>query len=182
MQKMKILLGDPRHNTRGLHSSHVPIGIGYIGEFLRAEIKKDANVELKLATNPEEIFTLLEDWKPDIIGLSNYVWNSSLSNSICKYAKKINSSYAQFSVFTPYPGTPAFNEYKDKITKNKYEDFTQWQLVFRHQNLTEKDVLYLLNYSYKKYYLNHKWAIRFLFNKIKDFYENLHNRLFGFSR
>jgi radical SAM superfamily enzyme YgiQ (UPF0313 family) len=98
------------------------------------------------------------------------------------YAKKINSSYAQFSVFTPYPGTPVFNEYKDKITKNKYEDFTQWQLVFRHQNLTEKDVLYLLNYSYKEYYLNHKWAIRFLFNKIKDFYENLHNRLFGFSR
>ena len=76
----------------------------------------------------------------------------------------------------------SFNEYKDKITKNKYEDFTQWQLVFRHQNLTEKDVLYLLNYSYKKYYLNHKWAIRFLFNKIKDFYENLRNRLFGFSR
>ena len=91
MKKLKVLLADPRHKTVGAHSYFVPIGIGYIGEFLRAEIKKDANVELKLATNPEEIFTLLKDWKPDIIGLSNYVGNSSLSNSICKYAKKINN-------------------------------------------------------------------------------------------
>ena len=52
--------------------------------------------------------------------------------------KKINSSYAQFSVFTPYPGTPVFNEYKDKITKNKYEDFTQWQLVSGTKILQKK--------------------------------------------
>ena len=31
------------------------------------------------------------------------------------YAIKINSSYAQFSVFTPYPGTPVYKEYEDKI-------------------------------------------------------------------
>lgn len=92
MKNIKILLGDPRHNTRGTHSNYVPIGIGYIGEFLKSEIKKAAKVELKLATNPEEIFKLLENWKPDIIGLSNYVWNAGLSNSICKYAKKINSA------------------------------------------------------------------------------------------
>ena len=89
MKKIKILLGDPRHNTRGVHSSYVPIGIGYIGEFLKAKIQH-INIKLKLATNPEEIFTLLEDWKPDIVGMSNYVWNSGLSNSICKYAKEIN--------------------------------------------------------------------------------------------
>ena len=33
---------------------------------------------------------MLENWKPDIIGISNYVWNSGLANSICKYAKKLN--------------------------------------------------------------------------------------------
>ena len=88
MNKIKILLGDPRHNTVGVHSNNVPINIGYIGEFIKKEIK-DIKLELQLATNPEEIFTLLENWKPDIIGLSNYVWNAGLSNSICKYAKKI---------------------------------------------------------------------------------------------
>ena len=28
-----------------------------------------------------------------------------------EFSKKIKSSYAQFSVFTPYPGTPIFKEY-----------------------------------------------------------------------
>ena len=81
------------------------------------------------------------------------------------YAKKINSSYAQFSVFTPYPGTPVFNEYKDKITKKKYEDFTQWQLVFKHNNFTENDIINLLDYSFMKYYLNPKWIFSFLKKK-----------------
>ena len=31
------------------------------------------------------------------------------------YAKKLNTTYAQFSVWTPYPGTPIYNEYKDKV-------------------------------------------------------------------
>ena len=36
-----------------------------------------------------------------------------------EYSKKIKSSYAQYSVFTPYPGTPVFKEYKNKITSKK---------------------------------------------------------------
>ena len=158
----------------------------YVGiESAIEEVRKDAKRTSDTNENQIEKVKYLE--KNGIRVKSMYIIGmpADTENTFKKtvdYAKKINSSYAQFSVFTPYPGTPVFNEYKDKITKNKYEDFTQWQLVFRHQNLTEKDVLYLLNYSYKEYYLNHKWAIRFLFNKIKDFYENLHNRLFGFSR
>ena len=35
MRKIKILLSDPRHNTKGLHNSFVPINIGYIAAFLK---------------------------------------------------------------------------------------------------------------------------------------------------
>lgn len=91
MKKLKILLGDPRHSTVGAHSYFVPIGIGYIGSNL---LKKFANykIELKLCVDPEEIFSLLDDWKPDIIGISNYIWNSHISKFICEYAKKINKN------------------------------------------------------------------------------------------
>jgi len=89
MKKLKILLGDPRHYTVGAHSSFVPIGIGYIGTFLKKEIK-NAVIELKLEVDPEKIFSSVDEWKPDVIGLSNYVWNAELSNLICEYAKKIN--------------------------------------------------------------------------------------------
>ena len=36
------------------------------------------------------------------------------------YAKQINSIITQFTVFTPYPGTPSFKEYeKKKLLKIK---------------------------------------------------------------
>ena len=54
---MKILLGDPRHNTVGAHSYFVPIGIGYIGSHLLKQLP-DQNIELILSTNPKEIFNL----------------------------------------------------------------------------------------------------------------------------
>ena len=91
MKKIKILLGDPRHYTVGTHSQFVPIGIGYIGTFLRQEIK-DVDVELKLEVEPEKILSALDEWKPDVVGLSNYVWNAELSNMICEYTKKINQN------------------------------------------------------------------------------------------
>ena len=98
-----------------------------------------------------------------------------------KFAKKVKSSYAQFSVFTPYPGTPVFNEYKDKINSSKFEDFTQWQLVFDHKNLS-KQYSELLNYSLKEYYTNPLWIIHFIKSHIKNLYENLFNRLFRIHR
>ena len=81
------------------------------------------------------------------------------------YAKQINSSYAQFSVFTPYPGTPVFAEYKDKINVKTYEEFTQWQLVFDHPNFSKNEVDDILSSAYQKYYLNPKWLLKHFMSK-----------------
>ena len=79
-----------------------------------------------------------------------------------KYSKKILSTYAQFSVFTPYPGTPVFEEYKNKIITNKYEDYNQWQLIFKHKYLTSQKVRKLLNKAYLAYYFNPFWIKKFI--------------------
>ena len=99
-----------------------------------------------------------------------------------QYAKKIKSSYAQFSVFTPYPGTPVFREYEQKITTSKFEDFTQFQLVFDHANFKPVDIINLLNYSYSQYYLNPRWIFYFSLRKFKEIYDNLYYRVFRFPR
>ena len=85
-----------------------------------------------------------------------------------EYAQKINSTYAQFNVFTPYPGTPVFREYKNKIFAKKYEEFTQCQLVFIHDNLTPNDITSMLDSSYKNYYSNPKWVLKYLISKIRS--------------
>lgn len=87
MKKLKVLLADPRHKTVGAHSYFVPIGIGYIGSNLLKQFPNQ--IDLKLFVDSREIFDALDDWKPDVIGISNYIWNSELSHQICRYAKKI---------------------------------------------------------------------------------------------
>ena len=57
---------------------------------LELNLKVKDNIKLKISTDPKEIFDLLKNWKPDIVGISNYIWNSNLANSICKQAKKNN--------------------------------------------------------------------------------------------
>tara|TARA_Y100001970_G_C14255829_1_gene875298 strand:- start:2209 stop:3534 length:1326 start_codon:yes stop_codon:yes gene_type:complete len=78
------------------------------------------------------------------------------------YSKKILSTYAQFSVFTPYPGTPVYSEYKDRIIAKKYEDYNQWQLIFKHDNLSSNKIRKLLNKAYISYYFNPYWILKFL--------------------
>ena len=50
-----------------------------------------------------------------------------------EYAKHLNTSFAQFSVWTPYPGTPIFDKFKDKILVQKYQSFDQYNLVYKHK-------------------------------------------------
>ena len=91
MKKLKILLGDPRHHTVGAHSNYIPINIGYIATFLKQEIK-NVDLEIELEVDPDTILSKLDNWKPDIVAMSNYCWNASLSSMICDYAKKLNQN------------------------------------------------------------------------------------------
>ncbi len=75
-------------------------------------------------------------------------------NASIKYAKYLPSLYSQFSVFTPYPGTPAYSEFEDIITETKFENFNQYNLTFKHQNLSAKDVDKLKSKAYFLFYFN----------------------------
>ena len=80
------------------------------------------------------------------------------------YAIKLNTTYAQFSVWTPYPGTPVFEEYKNKIIVKKYEDYDQYNLVYKNNNLDENKVRKYLERAYEKFYIRFNWAKKFIFS------------------
>ena len=86
---IKIALGDLRHETVGKHSVYVPIGIGYIASYTLSQFESRC-IDLRLYTNPDKIIEDIGVWKPDVIGLANYCWNSSLSDLVCRLAKKKN--------------------------------------------------------------------------------------------
>jgi anaerobic magnesium-protoporphyrin IX monomethyl ester cyclase len=81
------------------------------------------------------------------------------------YAKKLNTTYAQFSVWTPYPGTPVYLDYKEKIITEKMEDFDQYHLVFRHKIFSKEEIRYYLDKAYSSYYSRLKWIIKYMFSK-----------------
>lgn len=83
------------------------------------------------------------------------------------YAKKLNTTYSQFSVWTPYPGTPVFKEYENKITVKKYEEFDQYNLVFKHKILSEKKIREYLSKSYSLYYGRVNWIIKYILSILK---------------
>ena len=77
-----------------------------------------------------------------------------------EYAKRLNTNIAVFSIFTPYPGTPIFVSFKDRITARKFEEYNQWNPVFKHDNLSKDDIRSLLTFAFDSYYLNIKWFFK----------------------
>ena len=75
MKKIKIALGDLRHKTLGRHSVFMPLGIGYIAAYSLKRLGRDA-ADIRLYTDADDIMAGIERMKPDIVGLSNYSWNS----------------------------------------------------------------------------------------------------------
>ena len=72
------------------------------------------------------------------------------------YSLKLPHQLVQYSVFTPYPGTPIYSLYKDKIIEEKFERFNQYNLIFKHKNLDNDKITKLKNFAYKKFYLRSK--------------------------
>jgi len=86
--------------------------------------------------------------------------HSSIKKTI-EYAKKLNTSYAQFSVWTPYPGTPVYNDYKNKILVKDYENFDQYKLVYKHKIFNQHEIKKYLNDAYAKYYSRFTWLYKY---------------------
>ncbi len=69
-----------------------------------------------------------------------------------QYSKFLPNQLVQYSVFTLYPGTPVYNEFKDKIILHKLEKYNQYNLVYNHKYLNNDIIGKLKNLGYRKFY------------------------------
>jgi len=94
----------------------------------------------------------------------------TVKNTI-KYAIRLNTPLARFAVSTPYPGT-GFYAQLDKegrlLTKN-YEKYTQFNLVYKHPNLTQEKVRSLVEKAIRDYYFRPAFYLMHLKWKIRGF-------------
>ncbi|MBF0587822.1 MAG: radical SAM protein [Magnetococcales bacterium] len=84
---LKIALGNLMHTTIGRHSAYMPIGLGYLAAYLKDRLK-GAALEIRIFDEPESLHEAIMLWRPHILGISNYAWNSQVASLMFRQAKQ----------------------------------------------------------------------------------------------
>jgi len=95
-----------------------------------------------------------------VLGFLQDDWHSIAAT--VDYAIDIGSTFAQFKILTPYPGTPMFKQLEPLLTETDWEKFDGYTPTFRHPNLTGAELRYLLGAAYKRFYMRPSYLANFL--------------------
>ncbi|MCZ6464399.1 MAG: hypothetical protein O7A09_08665, partial [Proteobacteria bacterium] len=83
-----VYLADLRHNYSGVLSNDcMPLCVGY----LKAVMDRDVpEVSSRIFAYPDRLWAAMEDQVPDVLMLSNYMWNEALSLHFAKLLKQLH--------------------------------------------------------------------------------------------
>jgi radical SAM superfamily enzyme YgiQ (UPF0313 family) len=87
-----------------------------------------------------------------------------------EFAKKIDPDWAQFTITTPYPGTPMYEKLKEngEIKSCNWDDYRTWagwkesDLPYISEGRTKEELLHLQKYAMRSFYLRPKMFWKFL--------------------
>lgn len=72
---------------------------------------------------------------------------------LIRFACDLDSTFANFKILTPYPGTPHFKQLKSLINDDDWENFDGYTLNFRHPALTARRARLMLGMCYSRFFL-----------------------------
>lgn len=87
---LKVYFADLRHDYQGVLSAEaMPLGIGYMKAVMDAELK---DVESSVFAYPNDLERALIESIPNVLFLTNYMWNEKLSFYYARRVKEMNPS------------------------------------------------------------------------------------------
>ena len=95
-----------------------------------------------------------------VLGFLQDDWNSIAAT--IEFAADLGSTLAQFKLLTPYPGTPMFKQLEPLLTETDWEQFDGFSPTFKHPNLTDRDLMFLLGAAYTRFYVRPSYLANFL--------------------
>ena len=95
-----------------------------------------------------------------VLGFLQDDWNSIAAT--IDYATDLGSTFAQFKILTPYPGTPMFKQLQPLLTETDWEKYDGYTPTFAHPNLTTGELQFLLGAAYKRFYMRPSYLANFL--------------------
>lgn len=89
-----------------------------------------------------------------------------------RFACKLDSDTAQFTLLTPYPGTAVFENLKGAISETNWDRFDAIHSVYRHPRIPRMEMQLWLLWAYISFYLRHG-------RSVSGFFRFLSNRRYG---
>lgn len=87
-ESINVALIDLNHMTLGVHTNTIPLGIGGIAYYLKSNVAY--KFDIRLFKNPNKFLNVLKKWKCDVLGITQYAWNSELNLYMAQFVKKNN--------------------------------------------------------------------------------------------
>lgn len=78
---------------------------------------------------------------------------------VLSYAKRLNPTYANFNIVTPYPGTPFYQQNQEQLSNAPLTDYTMYAPVMRYEHLSHDEVLAWHAKCFTSYYF--RWPYLF---------------------
>ena len=72
---------------------------------------------------------------------------------LIQFAVDLDSTYANFKILTPYPGTPQFKQLKPLVNETDWQKFDGYTLNFNHPVLTPRRARLMLGMCYSRFFL-----------------------------
>ena len=136
---MKIWLADLTYTQQTISSDVVPAAIGMIAEYTES-ILKDKIEKIEIFKYPEELVSRLQNQKPDVFAVSNYIWNSNLSYLFCKRIKEI---YPKTIIVMGGPNFPTIEvEQKEFLLEREIIDY---YIIKESEHAFSKLIEYLID-------------------------------------
>jgi len=88
MKPVKIYLADLTYDTVAISTESMPLNVGFVASHCISQFGSD--VEIKIFKYIDKLDKAIRESPPDILALSNYVWNQNLGTEFFKIMKKIN--------------------------------------------------------------------------------------------
>jgi len=95
-----------------------------------------------------------------VLGFLQDDWTSIAAT--IDYATDLGSTFAQFKILTPYPGTPMFKQIEPLLTETDWEKFDGYTPTFAHPSLSHHELRFLLGAAYKRFYMRPSYLANFL--------------------
>jgi anaerobic magnesium-protoporphyrin IX monomethyl ester cyclase len=85
-----------------------------------------------------------------VFGFAGDDWNTIAAT--IDYSIALKTTFAQFKLLTPYPGTPMWRQFAGQVTETDWERFDGYTPVFSHPNLQPEELKFLLGAAYARFY------------------------------